>query len=63
MPVFGGAVQVISMYKTPSWLPGATVGAAGLAGGSSTSVTVIVSVLLTDNARAPVPPVAVTVTI
>ena len=41
-----------------------TVGASGFAGGSASSVTVMVSVRgSVDSARAPVPPVAVTFTI
>ena len=40
-----------------------TVGAEGLPGASVTSVTVTLSVSLAVNAREPVPPVAVTITI
>ena len=57
-----GAVQLtfncVAVFAT-----GDTVRAVGAAGGSLASVTVMVSVLLTDNARAPVPLVAVMVAI
>ena len=57
-----GAVQLtfncVGVFAT-----GDTVRAVGAAGSSLASVTVMVSVLLTDNARAPAPLFAVTVTI
>ena len=61
MPVLPGAVQVTDRL---SLLPetAETVGAAGAEGGSSTSFTVTVMAWSVVSARAPVPPVAVTVT-
>ena len=57
--MLGGGVQLIVTLVV---VISVTVGVAGLPGGSCTSVTVTMSVLLTDNARAPAPLVAVTVT-
>ena len=61
LPVLSGAVQLTDRL---SLLPSTaeTVGAAGAEGGSSTSSTVTVMAWSVVSARAPVPPVAVTVT-
>ena len=61
LPVFVGAVQLTLRLVGVAWAA-VTVGASGLAGGSSTSVTVMMSVVLVDNVRAAAPLVAVMVT-